>query len=122
MASKNRVGGLIAIKVNGETLYAKGNFTYNLGIARKEGIVGADRVHGYKETPQIPFIEGEMTDRREISMEAIRKLDEATITLELANGKVIVLRQAWEASEGTGNTEEGNQEVRFEGLSAEEVR
>lgn len=122
MASKNRVGGLIAIKVDGETLYAKGNFTYNLGIPRKEGIVGSDRVHGYKETPQIPYIEGEITDHREISMEAIRKLEEATITLELANGKVIVLRQAWEASEGTGNTEEGNQTVRFEGMSAEEVR
>lgn len=122
MSSKNRVGGMIALKVNGDTLYAKGNFTYNLGIPRKEGIVGADRVHGYKETPQIPYIEGEITDRREISMEALRKIDEATITLELANGKVIVLRQAWEASEGTGNTEEGNQEVRFEGLSAEEIR
>lgn len=122
MASKNRVGGLISLKIDGDILFAKGNFTYNLGIPRKEGVVGSDRVHGYKETPQVPYIEGEITDRREISMETIRKIEEATITLELANGKVIVLRQAWEASEGTGNTEEGNAEVRFEGMSAEEIR
>lgn len=122
MASKNRVGGLIALKVNGDTYYAKGNFTYNLGIPRKEGVVGADRVHGYKETPQIPYIEGEITDRQEIDMEAVRKITDATVTLELANSKVIVLRQAWEASEGTGNTEEGNATIRFEGMSAEEVR
>lgn len=122
MASKNRVGGVISLKIDGDMLFAKGNFTYNLGIPRKEGVVGSDRVHGYKETPQVPYIEGEITDRREISMEAIRKIEEATITLELANGKVIVLRQAWEASEGTGNTEEGNAEVRFEGMSAEEIR
>lgn len=122
MASKHRVGGLISLKVNGDMYYAKGNFTYNIGVPRKEGIVGADRVHGFKETPQIPFIEGEITDRSDISMEALRKITDATVTLELANGKVIVIRQAWEASEGTGNTEEGNAEVRFEGMSGEEVR
>lgn len=117
-----RKGGLISLKVNGELHFAKGNFTYNLGLPRKEAIVGADRVHGYKETPQIPFIEGEITDRQELSLEALQATTDATVTLELANGKVIVLRQAWYASEGTGNTEEGNIECRFEGMSAEEVR
>lgn len=118
----NRIGGLISLKINGDIYFAKGNFTYNLGIPRKEGVVGADRVHGYKETPQIPYIEGEITDRRELSLEALQETTDATVTLELANGKVIVLRQAWYASEGVGNTEEGNVECRFEGMSAEEVR
>ncbi|MNG08647.1 Phage tail tube protein [compost metagenome] len=85
-------------------------------------MVGADRVHGFKETPQIPFIEGEITDRKELSLESLQATVDATVTLELANGKVIVLREAWYASEGTGNTEEGNIECRFEGMSAEEVR
>lgn len=122
MASKNRVGGLISLKVNGDIQYAKGSFTYNLGLPKKEGIVGTDRVHGFKETPQIPYIEGEITDRQEMSLEALVKTTDATITLELANGKVIVLRQAWYASEGVGNTDEGNVECRFEGIQAEEVR
>lgn len=122
MAGKNRVGGIISLKVNGDMYYAKGAFTYNLGKPKKEGIVGADRVHGYKETPQIPFIEGEVTDRQEMSLEDLLAVEDATITLELANGKVIMLRDAWNASEGTGNTEEGNVAVRFEGISAEEVR
>lgn len=122
MASKNRVGGLISVKVNGDILYAKGNFTYNLGIPKKEGVVGADRTHGFKETPQIAYIEGEITDRQEMSLEDLQATVDATITLELANGKVIVLRNAWYASEGVGNTEEGNVECRFEAMSAEEVR
>jgi hypothetical protein len=33
-----------------------------------------------------------------------------------------VLRDAWYAGEGTGNTEEGNLAVRLEGKSAEEIR
>jgi len=121
MAGKNRIGGTIALKVNGDIYFAKGNFTYNLGKPKREGVIGADTVHGYKETPQIPFVEGEITDRNELSLEDLVTLDEATITLELANGKVITLSEAWYAGDGTGNTEEGNIACRFEGMSAEEV-
>jgi hypothetical protein len=122
MSGKNRVGGLIALKIDGDLVKAKGNFTYNLGAPKRDGVIGADVVHGYKEVVQIPFIEGEITDHRGMSLEALILTDEATITLELANGKVIVLREGWYAGEGTGNTEEGNVAVRFEGLSAEEIR
>ena len=122
MAGKNRIGGVISLKVNGDIHFAKGNYTYNIGKPKKEGVVGADVVHGYKETPQIPFIEGEVTDRNELSLEDLVTLDDATITLELANGKVITLSEAWYAGEGTGNTEEGNIACRFEGMSAEEVK
>ncbi|QJC78895.1 phage tail tube protein [Pseudomonas umsongensis] len=122
MAGKNRIGGIIALKLNGDMYFAKGNFTYNLGKPKKEGVVGSDRVHGYKEVPQVPFIEGEITDRNELNLEDLVTLDDATATLELANGKVIMLREAWYAGEGTGNTEEGNIALRLEGMSAEEVR
>lgn len=49
-------------------------------------------------------------------------MDNATVTLELANGKMIVLRNAWFASEGTVQTEEGTIALRFEGISAEEIQ
>jgi hypothetical protein len=122
MAGNKRVGGIISLKVDGDMYFAKGDFTYNLGLPKKEGIVGSDRVHGYKEVPQIPFIEGEITDRQEMSLETLMGIKDSTITLELANSKVIVLREAWNASEGTGNPGEGHLGVRFEGMSAEEVK
>lgn len=117
-----RRGGIIQLQVNGELYDAKGNFTYNLGRPVREAIVGADTVHGYKETPQVAFVEGEITDRGTLDLEKLVTMDGATVTLELANGKVICLRDAWFAGEGTGNTEEGNVAVRFEGKSGEEVR
>lgn len=120
MASQ-RVGGIIELKVNGSIYPAKGNFTYNLGRNRREGVVGADTVHGYKETPQIPFIEGEITDRADMSLTDLLTLKDATAYLRLANGKLVVLKDAWYAGEGTGNTEEGNIAFRLEGMSAEEV-
>lgn len=122
MSNPNRRAGTLFFKVDGAQYDAKGSFTYNLGAAKREAIVGADAVHGYKETPQTPFIEGEITDRADLDLEALLNLDGVTVTLELANGKVILLRDAWYAGEGNVGTEEANIQVRFEGLSGEEVK
>ncbi|WP_299376023.1 phage tail tube protein [uncultured Kiloniella sp.] len=122
MANPNARAGKIFFKVDGTQYDAKGGFTYNLGKDKKEGMVGHDKVHGYKITPQIPFIEGEITDHSKLDVAKLLELDDVTITLELANGKTILLRNAWYAHEGTAGTEEGNIPVRFEGLSAEEVK
>lgn len=116
-----RRGGIIQLQINGEIYDAKGNFTYNLGRPKREAIIGADRVHGFKEMPQAAFIEGEITDRSTLDVSALIDIVSATVTLRLNNGKVIALRQAWYAAEGTGNTEEGNIQVRFEAEIAEEI-
>ncbi len=116
-----RRGGIIELQVDGQVFDAKGNFTYNLGLAKREAIIGTDNVHGFKETPQVAFIEGEITDRGTMDLAALVGTENATVTLTLANGKVIVLREAWFAGEGTGNTEEANVAVRFEGKGAEEI-
>jgi len=120
MADQRRAG-LIQVDVNGEQQDAKGAFTYNLGRPKREAIVGSDGVHGYKETPQVAFIEGAVTDRSTLDLDALVTVRDATVTLQLANGKRILLANAWYAGEGTVSTEEGEIGVRFEGGSADEV-
>lgn len=117
-----RVGGIIEIKIDGTLYKAKGEFTYNLGVAMKEAVVGADAVHGYKETPKAPFIEGAITDQVDLDVKALQKTSSATCTLSLANGKVVVLKDAWYASEGDISSEEGEIAFKMEGMSAEEIR
>lgn len=121
MASKQRRGGTLSLTVNGVRQDAKGSFSYNLGKPKREAIIGADGVHGYKELPQAPMIEGEITDRGDLDLAAFVETTDATVTLQLANGKTVVLRNAWFAGEGTVQTEEGNIACRFEGLSASEA-
>lgn len=116
-----RVGGIIHVQFNGEVQQARGNWTYNLGRPVRAAVIGADGVHGFTETPQVPFIEGEITDRQDLDLAALVILRDATVTLELANGKMIVLGGAYFASEGTGNSQEGNIACRFEGDEAEEA-
>jgi len=116
-----RVAGILQLEVNGERYDVKGNYSYNLGRPKRDAIVGMDRVHGYKEVPQTPFIEGAVTDRANLRLADLVNLTGVTATLLLANGKRIVLRDAWYAAEGTVSTEEAEIELRFEGLSADEV-
>ena len=117
----NKRAGKIYFKVDGAQHDAKGSFSYNLGKDKRSGIAGTDGVHGYKTETQIPYIEGAITDSKALDLEKLVELDGVNVTLELANGKTILLRDAWYAADGKGDSDEGEIEVRFEGLSAEEV-
>jgi hypothetical protein len=116
-----RRGGTIQVTIDGVRVDAKGNYSYNLGRPVRESIIGADGVHGYIERPQPAFIEGEITDRVDLDLAALVSATNISVHLELAIGKSIALRNAWFAGEGTGNSEEGNIAVRFEGQSGEEI-
>jgi hypothetical protein len=121
MPIQNRVGGMIAFKIDGKVQRAKGGFTYNLGNPKREAIIGSDGLHGYKEVPQPASIEGEITDHPKLDLNALTRLDGATVTLDLAIGKTIVLRNAYYSADGAGHTEEGNIAVKFEGIFAGEL-
>lgn len=117
-----RKSGTIYFKADGFQYDAIGSFSYNLGAEKRESLVGSDGVHGYKAMPQVSFIEGEIRDNKDLDLKAFALLDNVTVTLELANSKVIVLRKAYHVGEGTGNSEDGNIPFRFEAPSGEEVR
>ena len=121
MTSRNRRAGVINIQANGVVYDAVGNFSYNIGEPIRETLVGPDRIHGYKELPQENYIEGEIRDDQGISLRDLLNLVDATITLELANGKTIMLREAWYGAEGTAQSEEANVQFKFCGMSAEEI-
>lgn len=114
-------GGIITFQIDGVTYDAKGSFTANLGRPLRESIVGSSGVHGYKETAQPASIEGTITDRSDLDLAKLVTLTGVTVAMTQANGKMIVLRDAWFAGEGSVETEEGEIEVRFEAISGEEV-
>ncbi len=116
-----RLGGIIKFKIDGELYPAKGSFEYSLGTEKREEIIGADGVHGFKTTPQVAYISGSITDFKELDIQKFFEIEDATVILELANGKTIVLREATYAGDAKASSEEGEIEVRFIGTSAEEI-
>ena len=119
--AKNRRSGTLFVKADGLVLEVIGNWTCNDGVPKKETLAGADQIHGYKEMPVPAYIEGEIRDSADLDIKAIKELEDATITAEMANGKTFVLRNAWYAADGDLGTEEANLQFRFEGKSGEYV-
>ena len=120
--ANNRRAGVINVQADGVVFDAVGNFSYNIGQPMREELVGPDKVHGYKELPQVPYIEGEIRDSANMDLKNdLLNLTDATITLNLANGKTVLFRNAWYAAEGTVQTEEANAQFKFCAMSAEEL-
>lgn len=110
-----RVAGIAYLKVDGDQYPLRGNFIVSPSPTERTGIAGQDGVHGYMEMPRVPFISGDVTLDPRLSMEGVQAVVNATITAELANGKVYVLRNAWCKSALELNTNDGQVNVRFEG-------
>lgn len=119
--ANRRVGGILTLKIDGQAYNAKGAFTYDIGEPKRDAVVGADAVHGFKEMPKVPFIEGAITDTDALDTTALFRARDITATLQLANGKVIVVREGWYAGDGSVDTEEGEINFRIEGMRGEEI-
>lgn len=118
--SKNRIGGTIYVRVNGTQYSAKGSWTYNLGGETRTTERGADGIHGYTGLPREAFLEGVITDGKDLDVKAFQALDGETVTLELANGKTAIFQDAWYSGEGNITTEAGEIAARFDAPFAEE--
>jgi len=116
-----RVGGIIQLIVNGERQKAKGEFTYNLGGEQRTSVAGVDEPHGFKTEVRVPMCEGTITDRQDLDLAALQMLENATVQLDLANGKTVVFQGAYYSGSGNAKTGEGEIEFKIEAQAAAEV-
>jgi hypothetical protein len=116
-----RIGGVAYLKVDGYQYLLRGDLAVSFDTFERKGIAGQDSVHGFTETPRVPYISATITDTGGLSLEALARVVDATITAELANGKVYLLRNAWTADARELNTQDGSVEIRFEGRAGEEL-
>jgi uncharacterized protein YlzI (FlbEa/FlbD family) len=116
-----RIGGTAFCKVDGNMLPLRGNFTVSPSSLERTFMAGQDYVHGYQELPRVPWIEGDISSTPDVSMEALEQMTDVTVTAELANGKVYVLKEAACKSALENNTREGQFRVKWEGTTCEEI-
>jgi hypothetical protein len=114
------ISGRISLKVDGEQMKAKGSFKVNPGRDKKEKVLGSDGVHGTKSMPQVPYIEGKVTDYGAgFDLEKLYNAEDVTATLELGNGKTFALYGGSYAAAGDYDSEEAELDFRIEGEFAE---
>lgn len=116
-----RIAGICFVKVDGKQYDLRGNLIVSISPSERTGVAGQDGVHGYIETPRVPFISGNFSDTDGLSINELDAITGATITAELANGKAYILRGAWTKSAHEIDTAQGQVAVRFEGLSGDEI-
>lgn len=116
-----RIAGVCFLKVDNRQYNLRGNFVVSISPTERTGVAGMDGVHGFIETPRVPYISGTITDTDDLSLAELDAIEEATITAELANGKAYILREAWTKSAHEIDGGQGQVAVRFEGLSGDEI-
>jgi len=114
-----KVAGTAYFKVNGTQYSLRGNMKISLGSFERESVVGQDGYHGIKETPQASYIECDITDRPNLDPNILEQLSNVTVTAEMINGKVAVLRNAYQVNKLELDAGEGQLTVRFEGPQGE---
>ena len=102
MASPNRIGGILSLRVDGVQYEARGNFQVTPGTVRRTGVAGQDAVHGYIEEPIVPQIRGDISIGNMLSLEALEAITDSTVQVALANGRTYVLRSAWVTAASSG--------------------
>lgn len=115
------VGGIAYVKINGKQYMLRGDLVVSWDTLKRTGVAGQDSVHGYTETPAVPYIKATFTDTGGLSLADFQVMRDVTVTAELHNGKHYILVNAWAADVRELNTSDGQVAVHFEGMACEEV-
>src|SRR5262249_51239569 len=123
MANQNCpvVAGVVYLRVDGRQYRARAEIKVSIATVEREAVIGQDGIHGYIERRVPCYIEGKITDGPELSIDLIQQMCNVTVTVELLNGKVYLLRNAWNTKANPLDTTDGSIEFRFEGRAAEEL-
>jgi Phage tail tube protein len=117
-----RVAGTAFLKVDGNQYPLRGNLTVTPSVVERAGIAGQDYIHGFSELPRVPSIEGDVTTAPGLAIEDFDGMTNVTITAELANNSLYVLREGWCVSALAINARDGLVRIRFEGISCDEIQ
>lgn len=118
MATSNLLAGTLFFSIDGVRYRAIGEFAYRVSGKKRETLNGQDGVHGFKANITAGRIEGKIRDANDLTVSALNALDNATVTIELANGKSVTGRNMWQVADDGApkvTTDEGEIEIAFEG-------
>lgn len=121
MADPNFVAGTAYFSLDGRRLRLAGEFSWQPSTATRETLAGMDSVHGYKQKPAAGKINAKLRDAADLSITALGKAANVTITVELANGKTVSGAGMWSTEQPTVEAEEGTVDWKLEGASVTEI-
>jgi hypothetical protein len=119
MAS-NLIAGTAQVTVDGATYQLEGSAKYSPSKVKREAMMGQDGFHGWKETPIPGFISMSLRDAGDLTVADFNSMRNATVVLELANGKIVTGRNMGTTDAQEVDTEDAKFDVKFEGPQVSE--
>lgn len=113
---------MIFVKIDGDIIPAKGSFEYRLSGEQKEAIPNADGSIGIGGKFVEGYIKGTIANYNGVDHDRLKSAEGVTVTLEQANGKVVVAKDAFQTDESVGNVESGEFPIQFSSETVEEIR
>jgi tail tube protein len=109
-----RIAGVAYLAVDGQVFPLKADLTISTDTMKREAIMGQDGFHGYSEVPVVSTVKCKISDRGDIGLTRLAAIVNATLTMELASGKVFIARNCF-TMEGPRelNTQTGEVELTF---------
>lgn len=110
-----RIAGTTYFKIDGDQLSLTGGIEVPLNTLVRDDVIGLDGSIDTKETFKAPYIKGTFKVPKDFPTDKVTTAMNMTVTAELANGMVYVLREAWLSGEASFNAEEGTADLEFHG-------
>lgn len=112
---KNTVVGTAFFRINGVQYQIAGDMKLNPLSEKRTAMVGMDGGVAPQIEPVSPSIECSVRDRADVDPIPLYQMLDETVTVELGNGTIWTLSNAFYSGEGDFDAKEGTHSVRFNG-------
>ena len=113
--------GTASIAIAGAPFDVAGDAVYNTVSLKRETMKGQSGVQGFSEMPDAPGIGATIRDAGWMTTAAFMAMRSVTVTLVLANGKVVSGAGMWCTECSEIKTQEGSFSLKFEGYEGSVV-
>jgi hypothetical protein len=114
--TNRRLAGITSFTVNG-SVFNVTEFSWDPAQVERETMTSLSGVDGYRELPVAAHIMGKFRDAQSVSVTAFTTLTNATVVVQLANGKQITGHNLWYVGRPEVAGQDAVFDFRFEGAA-----
>jgi hypothetical protein len=116
-----RIGGILSLSIDGNQYPVRGSCVVTPTSTKREGVAGQTQVDGFTEMPMVPGAKMEISTVPGLSVLALEAITNSTVVIQLANGNVYTLSNAFSIPPFEIDTAEGKFTAEFGCLTCDEV-
>jgi hypothetical protein len=114
--TNRRLAGLTSFTVGGSAFNVI-EFSWDPGTVENETMTSLSGVDGYSQKPVAPYISGKFRDAQSVNVTAFTNLSNATVVVQLANGKTVTGHNLWYVGRPGVSGADAAFDFRFEGVA-----